>query len=367
MTKYEQIMRHIQELIHTGSLRDGERIPSIRAMAGQMRVSLMTVMEAYRRLEDQGVVESRPQSGYYLRPSALRGVSPVRLPEARTEIIPMHTSAVHVPEIIERLIEQAQRHDVVPLGAGLPAAEFFPSAELGTRLARVARSSPDAMNRYCMGCGSAALICEITRWMASSGCTPLANDVVVTGGATQGLLFALRAVTRPGDTVAVESPGYFGFYALLQFLHLNAVEIPADPQTGFSVDALADVMRSGTRPACILLSANHSNPTGAVMPDDARAALVALSMRHAIPIIEDDTYGALSFDQRYPRPLKSFAPHYVLYVGSMSKILAPGYRMGWVAGGRHHEDVLRCHNMTVVSAPVATQLAVASFLHDGGM
>ncbi len=349
-------------------LEDGERVPSIRSMSKQTGVSIMTVLEGYRRLEDMGLIESRPQSGYYVRPKALRDSCPmVRLPEVCQSDIALRTESVKIPEAVERLVIQTLKKDVLPLGAGLPAPDYLPNEELSILLARIARTYPNILNQYCFERGHHALLEMISKWMIDAGCITQKDETVITSGATQALMLALRSVTRPGDTVAVESPGYYGFYALLQFFNLNAVEIPCDPQNGLDVDALHTILKDGIRPASVLLSSNYSNPTGALMPDANKETLVKLCYQYNLPIIEDDTYGELTFNSYRPLPLKALAPDIVLYVGSFSKILAPGYRIAWLAGGRHTDDIRRCFGMSVLATPVATQLTLASFLKDGGL
>ncbi len=365
--KYELVASRVERLVRSGALRSGEKIPSVRDMAEQMRVSVMTVLEGYRLLEDRGLIESRPQSGYYVRPPLLRApLAHVELPRAGMEPIRVFTSQVRIGEAVERLIMDSQGGGMVPLGAGFPAPEYLPGVQLGLRLARAVRRDPDGMNRYSTGMGDEGLRRALSVRMIEAGVEADPNGIVVTSGATQALLLALRAVCAPGDTVAVESPGYFGFYALLNFLSLRAAEIPGDAETGFSVDAFERLVRRGTRVACVLLSANFANPTGAVMPDDQKRRLAGVCAGLKIPVIEDDIYGDLAYGAR-PPALKAYNPEGVIYVSSMSKVLAPGYRIGWVAGGRHHRDVLRCHGMAVLSVPLPNQTAVAMYLRDGGM
>lgn len=361
------VASRIERLVRSGSLPTGGKLPSIRSMAGQMRLSMMTVLEGYRRLEERGLIESRPQSGYYVRSPRLRApLKHVTLPDARAESIRIYTGRVHIPEEVERLVMDSQREGRVPLGAGFPAPEFFPSEQLGIRLSRAVRRDPKGVNAYSTGMGAERLRRGLSLRMLDAGFEAAPDEIVVTGGATQALLLALRAVCKSGDTVAVESPGYFGFYSLMNFLNLKALEIPSDPETGFSVDSLERIVRKNVRVACVLLGTNYANPTGAVMPEAEKHRLAELCQRRGIPIIEDDIYGDLSYGAR-PPALKAFNPGRIMYVSSMSKMLAPGYRIGWIAGGRHHRDVLRCHGMAVLSVALPNQMAIAMYLEDGGM
>ncbi|MFZ5643071.1 MAG: PLP-dependent aminotransferase family protein [Bacillota bacterium] len=366
--KYDRIVSRIQDLVSLGTLKDGECVPSVRSMAKQAGVSIMTVLEGYRRLEDMGLIEGRPRSGYYVRPQILRSARPwVRPPEASQSGIELRTEAVIIPEAIERLAIQSLKGDVFPLGAGMPAPDYFPNDDLSIHLARVARSSPEYLNRYNIGGGDESLREMISKWMIEAGCITREDEILVTSGATQALMLALRAVARPGDIVAVESPGYYGFYGLLQFFSLRAVEIPCNPQSGLDVNTLHTLLQEGVRPACVLLSSSYSNPTGASMPDVNKEKLAELCACHSLPVIEDDTFGELTFDSYRPRPIKAISPNTVLYVGSFSKMLAPGYRVAWLAGGRHTDDIRRCYGMSVLATPAALQMALASYLKNGGL
>jgi DNA-binding transcriptional MocR family regulator len=332
-------------------------------------VSTTTVLEGYRCLEGLGLIESRPQSGYFVRPEGMRRPKPwSRLPPVRSEPIVLTTADVRVPPAVGELLAQATKPGLVPLGAGLPDPSFLPSEALSIRMARIVRQAPAEVNRYCIGAGELPLRRALARWMLEGDATTEADEIVVAEGATQALLLALRSVARPGDAVAVESPGYHGFHALLQFLGLRSVEVPSDPVTGFSVDALQDVLSAGGDPvACVLLSSCFSNPTGATMPDAEKRRLVEICGAKGIPLIDDDTYGDIAFADRRPRSLKSFAPADVIHIGSFSKTLGPGYRIAWLAGGKHRGDILRCHNMAALATRVAPQRTIYAYLERGGM
>ncbi len=365
MKKYEKVAAEIKHRIELGILRGGDQIPSIRAMAEQMRVSIMTVLEGYRFLENEGVIESVPQSGYFVRARVLRqNTSLSRLPEASRESIDLHTDFVHLNPSIEKMLTEAG--DLIPLGAGLPDPRFLESEELSIRMARVVRSDPFAANRYSLGQGEPGLRKELAKRMVDIGCTCGTDDIIVTTGATQALLISLRAVAAPGDTVAIESPGFHGFYSMIEFLGLKAIEIPCDPLLGFSVSSLKKVIGQGEKIAAVLLSSTYSNPTGSMLPDWKKELLVHLCADNGIAVIDDDTYGNLSYGTIRPLPLKAFDAGNVIHIGNMSKILAPGYRIGWVAGGKYSRDIMRCHSMAVLAVAMPNQLAVAAYLRAGG-
>ncbi len=360
-------MDRVVEMIDSGILAVGSRIPSVRSMAQQSGYSVMTVLDGYKRLEEQGVIESRPQSGFYVRPPLQHWPEAWKsVREARAEKIAIRTQSVCVPREVEAIIHQGSRADLIRLGAGLPEAIQLPSEELSLRMARVVRGDPMGVNRYSLERGESRLIEALERWMAGYGCVPEAGEIVATDGCTQALLLSLRAVCKPGDAVAVESPGYFGFYSMLQFLQLKSIEMPSDPKTGFDVEAFEKALQN-QKPKAVMLASAHANPTGATMPEESKKRLVELTAKHGIALIEDDTYGEMHYGPVRPRPLKYYAPDHVIHLGSFSKSLSPGYRVAWAAGGKYSADILRCKDMGVLATALPTQLAVASYLEDGGM
>jgi DNA-binding transcriptional MocR family regulator len=174
------------------------------------------------------------------------------------------------------------------------------------------------------------------------------------------------AVTRPGDTVLIESPAFYATLQALERMKLHAVEVPTSPRTGMQLDALAQAIERHRPQACWIMS-NFQNPTGSLMPEPNKQALVALLARHGIPLIEDDVYGELYFGRARPLPAKAYDREgLVLHCASFSKCLAPGYRVGWVAAGRYARDVERQKLMTTLASPSPNQLALAEYLDHGG-
>ncbi len=368
MKKYESVMERVRFLIDGGTLESGQRAPSVRSMAEQTGFSLMTVLDAYHRLENMGFLIARQRLGYYVRPKRFWQVAKHRpLPTAIVETGHLSPRTVKIDDKVATLLEEAYRPGVIPLGAGVPSPEFFPSEQLSLCMSRVVRSDAMGVNQYSLTPGERDLRRQLALRMLESGCTVSEDDVMVTGGATDGLILALRCLTRPGDTIAIESPGYFGFYRAAVFLGLKVVEIPSDPQEGLVVSEFNRLVRRKTKLRCLLLCPCVSNPTGAAMPDDRKDELLEAAQRASVTIIEDDTYGELYFSDHRPRSLKSFGGDEVIQIGGLGKTLAPGYRIGWLAGGKFHGELQRLHGMAYLAVATPNQLAVARFLANGWM
>lgn len=360
LTLYAQVARRISELIEHGTLRPGTRVPSVRRYSEQQDVSITTVMQAYRLLEARGLIEARPQSGYFVR--ARRWTPP---PEPEMSRPRPEATDVRVADLVLQMVKASFTPDVVRLGATLPSPEFFPTRELNRVMAAAGRRAPHECHGYLSPAGHPALRLQIAQRAIESGCTLSPDDLIVTCGASEAINLCLRAVTKPGDTVAIESPTFFGILQIIESLGLRACEIPTYPREGICLDELAKRLRCCRIKAC-LFTPNFSNPLGSCMPDDKKQALVRLLARREIPLIEDDIYGNLTYSATRPRVCKAFDDDgWVMTCDSFSKTLAPGYRVGWVAPGRFKGKVeyLKWTNTHSTSSP--PQLAMAEFLQTG--
>lgn len=360
MTLYQRVAERIQGLVDGGTLRPGERIPSVRRLSAQLSVSVTTVLEAYRVLEDRGVIEARPQSGYYVRA------------RHQTPPLPRKTECAPTPmpledgERILRIVNEAAQPGIVCLGSAVPSHEFFPNARLNRELARAVREEPERALAYDVVEGHGELRVQIARRAMEAGLSLTPDDIVTTGGGQSAMYLCLRAVTKPGDTVAIESPTYYGLLESLELLHLKALEIATDPETGICLDALSDALDAQPIAACALVP-NFGNPLGHCMPSESKRRLVSLLAHHDVPLVEDDVYGDLYFGTSRPRSARAFdTDGRVLWCSSFSKTLSPGYRIGWAAPGRYRRAVTRLKFAAQVAAPTPPQMAVARFLESGG-
>lgn len=362
-TLYRSVADHIESLVDEGTLAPGMRIPSLRQLSGQLQVSLATVGEAYRVLEDRGIVEVRPQSGHF-----------VRLVEKSTPPEPARTRScqeakpIETSEMIERwVMEASQPGLVVPFGAAVPGPEFLPTARLNTLLAQAVRRDPVASQSYDSIPGRLELRSEIARRAITAGCALSPDEIVITTGAMEALSLALRAITRPGDTVVLETPTYHGFLQVLEALHLKALGVATDPRDGICLDRLAEVVSRGKVAACLLV-ATFGNPLGHNMPEANRRDLVEILARADVPLVEDDTYGDLPFADRRPKAIRSFdTAGNVLLLSSFSKTLAPGFRVGWIAPGRFIKEVLKAKFSSSMATATPTQMAIARYISGAGM
>lgn len=188
------------------------------------------------------------------------------------------------------------------------------------------------------------------------------DDIVTTAGVTNAVALALSVITKVGDTIAVESPVYFGMLQLANSMGLRILELPTNPVTGIDPDALKKVLPQIK--ACLLIS-NFNNPLGSCMPDEHKRVVVDMLAGYDIPLIEDDLYGDLFFGNSRPKPCKAFDKKgLVLWCGAVSKTLAPGYRVGWIAPGKFKHAIIRQKNIHLISTPALNQEAVANFMEN---
>lgn len=359
---YETVAQRITSLIERGTLRSGERIPSVRKMSRQQQVSIATAIQAYRLLENRGLIEARPQSGYYVRPRVWAAP-----PEPSKSQPARRSTTVSNGELTMRVQRGADdRGNVVNLGTAPPSPELVPARQLLRSLASAGRQCLGQMARCEPSAGSLAFRTQVARRAMDAGCVLSPDDIVATVGCQEALYLCLRAATKPGDTIAVESPAYFGVLQLVETLGLRVCEIPTYPREGICLDELVKSLDCCRVKAC-LFTPNFSNPLGSLMPDDKKARMVEILADRNIPLIEDDVFGDLNFTVDRPKTAKAYdRKGLVLLCSSFSKTLAPSYRAGWCAPGKFLERITYLKYVTNLSSPSLPQLAVADFLANGG-
>jgi DNA-binding transcriptional MocR family regulator len=361
MKRYEKLAEEIAELIRSGVLAAGERVPSVRQASRSHGVSPSTVFQAYYLLEDRGLIQARARSGYFVREHAQRP-----LPEPEPRSLSAQATEVDVSELVFSVLGSLKDPQTVPFGSAFPSPDLFPLARLARSMAHGLRTLSPHEVIADMTAGNPDLRRQIAlRYMTSGVLLPM-DELVITNGAMEALNLCLQSVTRPGDLVAIESPAFYACLQVLERLELRAVEIPVQPREGIDLAVLADSLKRLPIRACWFMS-GLQNPLGASMSEANKEALYALLQRHQVPLIEDDVYAELYYGKQPPRPVKSHDREgLVMHCGSFSKSLAPGYRVGWVAGGRFAESISRLKLMTTLSPSVPAQAAIADYLQHGG-
>lgn len=360
-TLYLQIAEAIAGPIRAGTLARGERIPSVRDLARQRGVSHATVVQAYRTLEDARLIEARPRSGYFV------AARPARLPEPETSRPPAASVPVDVSSLAARVMSLANAPGYVSFGAACPSSALFAEERVRRAVSRAVQRHRGTLCEYPLGPGDESLRRAIARHALRMGCQLDPQDIVVTNGCLDAISLCLRAVTQPGDVVALESPTYFGFLEILENLHLRALEIPTHPRTGLSLDALQ--LAFDTQPVkAVLAVTTLSNPLGASLPLPERRRLAEMVAARGIPLIEDSLYGDLAEQDDTRRAVKAFdTTGHVMLCSSFTKTVAPGIRLGWVEAGRWTGRVQRLQTATSGSHTVMLQRALADLLTQPGI
>lgn len=331
---YRRLAMPYRDAIRDGALRPGDRMPSVRALMQRHTVSLATALQLCRHLEDEGWLEARPRSGYFVR--LRRRIALPATAEPEVSAVPDPATFVGIHTTVSAIIAQGQGYpDALNLGGASAAALHYPTEALKNAALRTLRRTPTLLTTPGSPNGNPEFRAVLARRALAAGIRVAPDDMIVTHGGIEAVNLALRAVARPGDTVAVESPTFFGLLQVLESLGMRALEIPTSPSTGISLDALELALRSYRDIKAVVVVPNLQNPLGAIMPETRKAALVALCERHHLALIEDDPYREMSSRSAPLKAAKAWdRSGNVIYCASLNKVLAPGMRLGWMAAGR---------------------------------
>lgn len=358
---YEKVASTITSQIEQGIYHPGDRIPGVRKLAKQFSVSVSTILEAHQLLEDQGKIEARPRSGYYVRTRLWQPPEQPAMsnPDATPTLVSGQALALE-------LVKATNNPGIVPLGAAVPSTVFLPTAAVNRAIASAARQYGDRASIYEFPPGNEQLRRQIAKRLADAGCQVSPDEIVITSGCQEALALCLRAVAQPGDIIALESPTFYGLLQVIESLGMKALEIPTHPVNGISIEALELAIEQWDIRACTLVP-NFSNPLGYCMSDENKKRLVALLSKHDITLIEDDVYGDLGFQQDRPIVAKAYdSANRNMLCSSFSKSLAPGPRVGWIVPGCYQEKVEYLKYVTNLATATVSQLAIADFLKRGG-
>lgn len=361
MKLYERLATDIEKAIQRGLFKNGERIPSIRAASKSYNLSISTVLHAYMLLESRGVIESRPQSGYFVRTRSQ--------PKAKSKPASNRTlgsTEVDVSGMVLRTLRSIQADEMIPFGSPYPDQQLFPSHRIHQYAHAIARKGEGWSIFTDLPPGNEELIRQIARRYAENGTLVHPDEVIVTVGATEAINLCLQAVAKPGDTVAVESPTFYAMLHAIERMGMRAIQIPTDPIEGMQLGALAEALHRQKIAACMVMT-NFQNPLGFVMPEAKKKALVRLLEKHDVPVIENDVYSEFYFGKTCPKPLKAYdRKGLVLHCSSFSKSLTSAYRVGWTMPGRYRDQVEKMKFLNTLGTSSIHQLAIAEYLKYEG-
>jgi DNA-binding transcriptional MocR family regulator len=362
LKKYEIIAEEIASAIQQGLLKRGDKLPSIRQIQSSKQVNASTVFQAYYLLEARGLLVTRPRSGYYVAGTLHneRLLAPASLAQAGLP------TTLQVSDLVFTLLDRIKDPQHAPFGSAFPSPLHFPLQKLADHMASAVKRMLPSDTISDIGQGDSELRRQIALRYQLDGTHTEAADIVVTNGALEALNLSLAAVTQPGDSVIIESPSFYAALQAIERMGLRAIEVPGHPDQGIDLTALEQAIIKHQPKACWLMT-NFQNPTGSLMPEEKKQALVALITRHQLPLIEDDVYRELYFGKQRPLPAKAWDTEgWVMHCSSFSKSLAPGYRVGWVSAGRFTDKITRLKISTTLATSIPAQHALASYLAKGG-
>ncbi|NHI01107.1 PLP-dependent aminotransferase family protein [Oceanimonas sp. MB9] len=348
MARYRQLAEKFITDIQAGRLAPGERLLSLRQLARQHGISMSTAVSCYAELESLGWLVARPKAGFFV--AAGRPVAPA--PEWAS-----FASRVATPE---RGRSRARERNGGPLGTALLGLDEATRNGLDRSFRRALAATAGRIGEYPPPLGEPALLAALTSHFSQAGFALGADELMITHGCMAAVQSALEICTRPGDAVAISSPCYNGLLELLAHMSRRIVEIPSRAD-GIDLDQLERLMAEGTVQAGLFCT-SHMNPQGITMSVAQKQRLARLASRYRVPVIEDDVYLELAHGDRMPLPAAWYDEEgYVIWCGSVSKTLSPGYRLGWCRPGRFGAAMAS----RLFGVPTLVQLAMADFIDTG--
>lgn len=355
---YNTLTGKISNQIRNGVLKEGERLPSVRALCETHNISMNTAKRVFLELESQSLVYSVPQSGYFVSPLPYLRLP---LPEASK---PSPIASSNEPnELINKVFVNIGREDLTLFSIGAPSGDLVPLPQLKKEIIQATKTLKEGGTAYESLQGNVTLRRMIAARSLTWGGNLSEDDIITTNGGMNSLSFCLMALTKPGDTIAIESPCYPGILQLAISLRLKVLELPTHPETGIDIEKLKTLIPKIN--ICLLIP-NFNTPLGSCMPDENKKSIVKLLSGYNIPIVEDDVYGDLHFGTTRPTCCKTFDEEgNVLWCSSISKTLAAGYRVGWIAPGKYKEQILKLKLIHSISSNAIINESVGSFLKSG--
>lgn len=269
------------------------------------------------------------------------------------------------PSIIREILKITEQPGMLSLAGGLPSPDSFPVEAMRVACDKVLSEAPREALQYAASEGFGPLREWVAAHLRAQGMTVVADQVLITTGSQQGLDLVAKVLVDAGAPVAVETPTYLG--ALQAFAPMEPIFASvASDSDGPLPEAVAALPHDAPGTRFLYVLPNFQNPSGRVMPEARRVALIAAAQQARIPLVEDNPYGDLWFDTPPPAPLAARWPEGVIYLGSFSKVLAPGLRLGYVVAPRElYPKLLQAKQAADLHTPGFNQRIVFETIRDG--
>ena len=359
---HTQIEDRIRDLIVDGKLRTGDRLPSTRKLAVVLSLNRITLQTAFRRLEADGLITSQVGRGTFINRTGLpaeRHPAAVQLDrEALERLWGPLLKDLRLPSSVPAA-SLRRRTEMISFVGAAPPPDLFPALEFRRCIDFVLKRRVSEIGRIGPSDGLPSLKSYLVCWLAQNHIEASEDEILITSGCQQSMDLISRALLGPDDAFVLENPTYPGAIAAMSSSTAEQLELPIN---GYGPD-LAALGPLGGRSRCklICVTPNFQNPTGQTMSSSIRQQLVAIASEMRIPILEDDVFGELRYAGAQLPALRSLCPRLVIYIGSMSKVLSPGLRVGWVVGPR---PLIKQLNRIKQASDLSTNLLMQAALDE---
>lgn len=361
-TLYQKVANDIESMIARDLYKKDAKIPSIRQMSKLLNVSINTIKEAYSLLENKQLIEGLPQKGYFVK-----NISSTDLQVSDTgDYFEPVIQEISEDQVFQRILKEIMDRDHVPLGAAVASPSLLPVQDFSSLISSLTDEQKKLCLTYAPTEGLVELRQAIVRKLIDSGLSLTINDILITSGCEEALFLALSAITKPGDTVAIQSPIYCNLVLMFRNLSLKILEIPSDPAKGISLDALEYAIEHNDIKVCLVIS-NFNNPSGSILPDENKKKLTEILKESDIPLLEDDVYGDLYFDGKRPSTCRTYDNSgNTLLCSSFSKTISPGLRVGYIVPGKYKDKIIQRKMGANICTSTISQLLLTNYLESGG-
>ncbi|SES97780.1 DNA-binding transcriptional regulator, MocR family, contains an aminotransferase domain [Natronincola peptidivorans] len=364
---YLQIKNQIQQRILSGELSDDYVLLSERNLAKQLKVDRSTVVKAYMELKADGLVESFVGKGTVVLPQLTKDMEfdKIYTPKIHwNQMINQDTDLEH-HDLIAKIMEATQYRKIISFAGGIPASNTYPIEIFKNIQNQCMDKYKEKLFMPTSIYGCMELRNSIKNHLESRGINAATKEIMITSGSQQGIYYFAKLFIEAGDVVLMEEPTYLGAIEIFKAAKGKVIGVPIDKE-GIKTDVLENLLLR-YRPKFIYLQSSFQNPSGVTLSMKRRKELLKLAYFYQIPILEDDGYGEINFSENRLPSLKALdKSDYVVYLGTFSKALSLGMRIGWVAANEFIINKFsKFKQITDFHSNTMTQYMLSEFLNGG--